>query len=201
MVFHRSLVDWRGYFSQQICQVWCSGIQGISAQVRGSTCHRSMLHHYTFPLPIGHRCMLHCYLPKYLCIMLYVKLMSCSGLLCIYGQMEEGGQSVMKLIRCSGLPWICGQLEEGWGQSVLKIMQCHGLSGIHVQLTGGSISVVVCHVSVVHWRRGFSLSVMKIRQCNGLPDIHAQLRGVYLISLCTSSDKLTYLDTSSENLT
>ena len=26
-----------------------------------------------------------------------------------------GGQSVMKLIWCSGLPWICGQLEEGVG--------------------------------------------------------------------------------------
>ena len=87
------------------------------------------------------------------------------------------------------------------GQSVMKIMQCNGLPGIHVQLTGGSIGVVVCHVSVVNWRRGWCQSVMKIRHCNGLPDIHAQLRGVYVISLCTSSDKLTYLDTSSENLT
>ena len=60
-------------------------------------------------------------LPKYLCIMPYVKLMSCSGLSCIYGWLEEGGQSVMKLIWCS----------------VMKIMQCNGLPGIHVQLTMG----------------------------------------------------------------
>ena len=54
-------------------------------------------------------------LPKYLCIMSYVKLISCSGLQCIYGQLEEGGQSVMKLVWCSVQPWICGQLEEGVG--------------------------------------------------------------------------------------
>ena len=46
----------------------------------------------------------------------------------------------------------------------------------------GSISVVVCHVSVVDWRREWDESVMKIMQCNGLPDIHARLTGeVYLI--------------------
>ena len=32
-----------------MCQVWCSSIQSISAQVRGSICHKSMLHGYTFP--------------------------------------------------------------------------------------------------------------------------------------------------------
>ena len=97
---------------------------------------------------------------KYLCIMLYLKLMSCSGLPCIYGWLEEGGQSVMKLIWCSGLPWICGQLEERNGVSlVMKIMQCNGLLGIHVQLTGGSISVAVCHVSVVDWRRWGAVSL------------------------------------------
>ena len=40
-------------------------------------------------------------------------------------------QSVMKLIWCSGLPWICGQLEEGWGLSVMKIIQCNGIQGIY----------------------------------------------------------------------
>ena len=49
-----------------------------------------------------------------------------------------------------------------------------------------SISVAVCHVSVVNWRQGWGQSVMNIRQCNGLPDIHAQLT--------------PYLDTSSENM-
>ena len=76
VVFHGSMVNWRrGWgkltidlyytitphksvqgicaWSVQICQVWCSGIQGISAQVRGSICHRCMLHCYTFPLPIN----------------------------------------------------------------------------------------------------------------------------------------------------
>ena len=74
---------------------------------------------------------------------------------------------------CSGLPCIYGQLEEGVGQSVMKMIQCNGLPEIHAQLTGGSIGIVVCHVSVVDWRRGWGQSVMKIMQCNGLPEIHA----------------------------
>ena len=71
-------------------------------------------------LPIDHRSMLHHYTPyicpRYLCIVLYVKLMWCSGLPWIYCQLEEGwGQSVMKLIWCSGLTWIYGQLGVGLG--------------------------------------------------------------------------------------
>ena len=98
-------------------------------------------------------------LPKYLCIMLYVKLMSCCGLPCIYGRLE-GGHSVIKLIWCSGLPWICGQLEEGWGQSVMKIMQCNGLPGEHVQLTGGvpQCSSLPCICGSIGGRGGISLS-------------------------------------------
>ena len=44
-----------------------------------------------------------------------MKLIQCSGLTWIYGQLEGWGQSVMKCIQCSGLTWIYGQLEEGWG--------------------------------------------------------------------------------------
>ena len=39
------------------------------------------------------------------------------------------GQSVMKVIWCSGLTWIYGQLEEGdGGQTVMKLMCCSGLT-------------------------------------------------------------------------
>ena len=143
-------------------------------------------------------------LPKYLCIMLYVKLMLCSCPPCIYGQLEEGvslSWNWYGVVVCHGsvVNW-----RRGWDQSVMKIMQCNGLPGIHVQLTGGSIGVAFCHVSLVNWRRGWGQSVMKIRQCNGLPDSHAQLRRVYLISLCTSYISVyhAYLDlnTSSENM-
>ena len=52
--------------------------------LKGSIHHRSMLLHYTSPLPTDHRSMLHCYTPsvcqRYLCSRLYVKLMWCSGL-------------------------------------------------------------------------------------------------------------------------
>ena len=44
----------------------------------------------------------------------------------------------VKLIWCSGLQWVYGQLEEGGRiQSVMKIIQCNGLPEIHAQLTGG----------------------------------------------------------------
>ena len=51
-----------------------------------------------------------------MCILLYVKLIWCSGVPEIYGQLEEG----VKLIWCSAAPWIYGQLEEV-GMSVLGI--------------------------------------------------------------------------------
>ena len=80
----------------------------------------------------------------YLYIMLYVKLMWCSDLPWIYGQLEEGwGQSVIKCIQCSCLTWIYGQLEKGaGGQSVMKIIQCNSLPEIHAQLTGGPLAKV-----------------------------------------------------------
>ena len=49
-----------------MCQVWCSSIAGISAQLVGSVCH------------------------GYLCIALYIKLIWCNGFAEIYAQL--GGQ-------------------------------------------------------------------------------------------------------------
>ena len=68
----------------------------------------------------------------YMCILLYMKLLGCSGFPEIYAQLEEGVGSVshgymcillyMKLIWCSGFPEIYAQLEEGvWGQSAMVI--------------------------------------------------------------------------------
>ena len=56
--------------------------------------------------------------PKYMCILLYVKLMWCSGISYIYGQLEEGPWYMcillyIKIIQCSGIPYIYGQLEGG----------------------------------------------------------------------------------------
>ena len=47
--------------------IQCNGLPEIHARLAGSVC------------------------PRYLCIMLYVKLMWCSGLPWICGQLEEGG--------------------------------------------------------------------------------------------------------------
>ena len=123
------MINWRRGWGQSVIKLMlCSGLPCIYCQLeggdssagkfvkfgvvvfkaslleRGSIRHRSMLHHYTSPLPndhrllhdytsslqIDHRSMLHCYTrdicPRYLCNMLYVKLMWCSGLPCIYWQ-------------------------------------------------------------------------------------------------------------------
>ena len=53
----------------------------------------------------------------YMCILLYVKLMQCSGVAQIYGRLEEGVGSV-----CHG--YMCILL-------YLKLMQCSGFPEIH----------------------------------------------------------------------
>ena len=66
---------------------------------------------------------------QYMYILLYVKLLWCSGFPEIYAQLEGGYVCLwymcillyMKLIQCSGFPEIYAQLEEGWGQSAMDI--------------------------------------------------------------------------------
>ena len=54
-----------------------------------------------------------------MCIILYVKLIQCSCIPQMYGQLEEWGPWYMcillfvKLMQCSGIPYMYGQLEEG----------------------------------------------------------------------------------------
>ena len=79
--------------------------------------------------------------------LLYVKLIQCSGVAYIYGQLEEGVGSVchrymcilwyMKLMLCSGVAYIYGQLEEGVGSVChrymcilwyMKLMWCSGVA-------------------------------------------------------------------------
>ena len=69
----------------------------------------------------------------YVCILLYMKLMQCSGVALIYGQLEEGVGSV-----CHGS--MCIQL-------YVKLMQCSGFLEIYTQLGGMSASVYV-HSSI-----------------------------------------------------
>ena len=112
-----------------------------------------------------------------MCILLYVKLIWCSGIPEIYGQLEEGGFGIcalcyicnldgivvfhrsmvnwrgctsalgicaffyMKLIWCSGIPEIYGQLEKG-GFGICALCYICNLDG-----------VVVFHISMVNWRR------------------------------------------------
>ena len=61
----------------------------------------------------------------YMCIVLYMKLISCNGFPGIYASLEEGvgvnlpwvyvHSAIYETIWCNGLPWIYGQLEERMG--------------------------------------------------------------------------------------
>ena len=86
MVFHRSMLNWRRGGAQSalgicalcyICQVWCSGIQGIYAQLQGAICH------------------------GYMCIVLCMKLIWCNGFPEIYAQLE--GETYVVLWFCRDL--------------------------------------------------------------------------------------------------
>ena len=64
--------------------------------------------------------------PRYMCILQYVKLIWCSGVPQIYGQLKEGAPRYMcillyvKHIWCNSVPQIYAQLEEG-GMTALGI--------------------------------------------------------------------------------
>ena len=88
--------------------------------------------------------------------MLYVKLIQCSGLQQIYGQLEEGqGQSVMKLIWCSGLPeiyaWLGGQSALG----ICALFYMWNLVGVVVfqrsMVDWGSLSALGMHALFYMW--------------------------------------------------
>ena len=83
-----------------------------------------------------------------MCILLYVKLMQCSGIPYMYGQLQGGTSALtymcillyMKLIWCSGIPQIYGQLEQ------------RALVYVHSAICETYFSVVVFHTSVVNWK-------------------------------------------------
>ena len=82
-----------------------------------------------------------------MCILLYVKLIWCSGIPQVYGQLERRYIChkqicillYVKLIWCSGIPQIYGQLEEvgPWYMCILlyvKLIWCSGIPQIYGQL-------------------------------------------------------------------
>ena len=61
--------------------------RGDLAYVHSAICETSLVQWYSIDLwsiRRGYIC------PKHMCILLYVKLIQCSGILHIYGQLEEG---------------------------------------------------------------------------------------------------------------
>ena len=72
VVFHRCMVNWR---------------RGALVDVHSAICETYLVQCYSILLWLirGYIC------PEYMCILLYVKLIWCSGIPQIYGQLEEGG--------------------------------------------------------------------------------------------------------------
>ena len=109
------------------------------------------------------------------CMLLYMKLILCSGFPEIYTQLEERGGV--------NLPWVyvhCAVYEtyvvywfsrdlcsiggEGWGQSAMGICALCCIWNL--------CGVLVVQRSMLDWRRGRGQSVMKLMQCSGLPEIY-----------------------------
>ena len=119
---------------------------------------------------------------RYMCIVLYMKLIWCDGFQEISAQLEEGVGSIchgymcivlyMKLIWCTGFQEIYAGLEEGWGQSAMAfyymwncfgVWVCHGICALCTMwdLWG----VMVLHGSMGNWQG----------RCNGVAWIYGQL--------------------------
>ena len=120
-----------------------------------------------------------------MCILLYMKLIWCSGITLICGQLEEGAWYMcillyMKCIWCSGITQICGQLEEGalayvhYSICVTYWVQwyCRDLSLIGVRS--------ICHGQMC------VLLYMKLICCSGFAEINGQLEEGALVYVHSS---------------
>ena len=162
VVFHRSMVNWRGYICPQymcilvyVKLIWCSSIPYIYGQ-----------------LEVGYIC------PKYMCILLYVKLLWCSSIPYIYGQLKGGTSALSICAYCymwnlfsvvvfhrSMVNWRRGP----WYMCILlyvKLIWCSGILEIYGWLEGGTYARGICafcymlnffgvavfHTSMVNWR-------------------------------------------------
>ena len=138
--------------------------------------------------------------PWYMCILLYVQLIQCSGIPHIYDWLE--GISSSDGYRSSENVWMWR-----WPYVVLplvtrclyvKLMQCNGIPEIYGHMGGTSdlgrcafcymwnlFGVVVFHTSMVNWRRGpwymCILLYVQLIQCSGIPHIYDWLEGDQLI--------------------
>ena len=109
-IFHTSMVDWRGYICPGIC-AFCYMLNLFGVVVF----HRCMVNWRRGALVYVHSAICETYLvvsrgipcvhsmvdwrgihlpSQYMCILLYVKLIWCSGIPQIYGQLEEGGLGI-----------------------------------------------------------------------------------------------------------
>ena len=197
----------------------------------------------------------------YMCILLYVKLIWCSGISQIFGQLEEGESWYMciflsvkpfsvavfltsminwmgyicpqcmcillyvKLIWCSGISQIYVQLEEGesWYMCILLSVKPLEVAVFHTSMINqmgdpsllsihafcqmlNIFGVVVFHRSNVNWGRGAwymcVLLYVKLILCRGIPYINGQLEGyicpkymcivLYVKCICCSSIPYIY---------
>ena len=123
---------------------------------------------------------------RYMCILLYVKLIWCSGIPYIYGQLEGG----------LGICAYC-YMWNFCGVAVFHTSMVNWRGEVHLPSKYMCIllylklicSVVVYHRSMVNWRRGLwymcILLYVKLLWCTSIPYIYHQLEGVTsALSMC-----------------
>ena len=204
VVFHRSMLNWRG----SICHgymcillyvklIGCSGVSQIYAQLEGVhlPCvyvHSSIYETYWVQWFSRHLCSngggVESVCHGYMCILLYVKLIWCSGVAQIYAVNQRRGWGHSAL----GICVLCILL-------YMKLIWCSGVALIYAQLKGVHLPWVYVHSSIcesycVQWCCRDLLSVggyichgyicillyVKLFGCSGVSQIYAQLEGVHL---------------------
>ena len=141
--------------------------------------------------------------PLYICILLYLKLIQCSGITQIYGQLEEGALVYMHSSICDtyAVQWYCIDLWSigggGLGICAFAICGTYMVQWYSIDLwsigwgcmsalgiCANILGVVVFQTSMLNWRRGWSpvchgymciLLYVKLIWCSGVAQIYCQV--------------------------
>ena len=120
-----------------MCQVWCSSIQGIYAQLQGG----NLIYAGLLGVSICH---------GYMCIVLYIELIWCNGFAEIYDLLEG--------VNCHG--YMCIVL-------YMKLIWCIGFAEIYAELEAVNCHRYMCIVLYIYIDRSakFGVAVFKASMC------------------------------------
>ena len=191
VVFHRSMVKWRRwalvYVHSAICATYVVQWYFIDLCSHGGGC----------------------ICPRYMCILLNVELMQCSGMPQIYGQLEQGallcilsGICETYLVQWYSIDlWSSGG-DGPWYMCILlyvQLMWCSGIPQIYAHMEGVHLPQVYVHSALfgTYGQQGpcyaSFLVYVKLIWCSGIPQIYGQLQRRWALVYVHSAICATYV--------